>query len=73
MQFSMSTAFFKMSVIKDRGLKISEDIKPNFEDGHFVGRVPARTDGGSSWIFKQAEILLSETGKRHFDNRWIMA
>lgn len=38
MQFSMSTAFFKMSVIKDRGLKISEDIKPNFEDGHFVGR-----------------------------------
>ena len=72
MQFSMSTAFFKMSVIKDRGLKISEDIKPNFEDGHFVGRYLLELTAGVVGFLSKPRYYYRkrESGTSTIDGSW---
>lgn len=45
-QLSAATAFFKNSIIKKRNLQFDINIKPNFEDAHFV----------SSYIFLKEKI-----------------
>ncbi|RNL40416.1 CDP-glycerol glycerophosphotransferase family protein [Paraeggerthella hongkongensis] len=47
MQLSMSTAFFKTNEIRKTGIRVSEIIRPSFEDAHFVNRYLLSLDCGT--------------------------
>lgn len=52
---SMATAFFRMSEIRRQNLNIDEDIRPNFEDGHFANKYILGLKSGSVGFLRTAE------------------
>lgn len=55
MQLSAATAFFEADVIHRNALRFDENIRPNFEDAHFVGRFLALAGGGHVAFLKGAK------------------
>jgi glycosyltransferase involved in cell wall biosynthesis len=53
-QLSMSSAFFRKSIINNNNLLIDETIKPNFEDGHFIGKYLLSLQQGEIAFLKNA-------------------
>ncbi|MBN1607008.1 MAG: CDP-glycerol glycerophosphotransferase family protein [Polyangiaceae bacterium] len=44
-QSSVATAFFRRNLIRSSGIQFDTRIRPNFEDGHFVGRYLLEAQG----------------------------
>jgi len=54
---SVATTLYRYSVIKENGLSFNENIKPNFEDGHFSGKY---------LIYMQHEYIAYASGSKYF-------
>ncbi|MBB3171204.1 glycosyltransferase family 2 protein [Parvibacter caecicola] len=55
MALSMASGFFKTEHIEDESLKASTEIKPVFEDAHFVGRYLASAKSGTAGFLGSAK------------------
>lgn len=71
-QLSASSVFFRSDVIRENSLEFSEKIKPNFEDGHFVGRYLLALDNGVVGFLKEPRYYYRKRFERDstLDNSW---
>lgn len=71
-QLSSGSAFFDMDIIARTGLKFDAQVKPNFEDAHFVGRFIELA--GESYIAFLADAKYyyrkREDGTSTLDTKW---
>lgn len=72
-QLSMSAAFFRMSEIRRQRLRIDESIRPNFEDGHFIGKYLTLLNDGTVAFLKGAHYYYRkrEDGSSTTDRAWL--
>jgi len=54
---SVATTLYRYSVIKENNLSFNENIKPNFEDGHFSGKY---------LLYMQEESIFYASGSKYF-------
>src|SRR3546814_13729216 len=57
MQLSAATAFFDLGIIVRNQLRFHEDIRPSFEDAHFVERYIAFAGQGNAAFLKRARYF----------------
>src|SRR3546814_7390801 len=57
MQLSAATAFFDLGIIVRNQLRFHEDIRPSFEDAHFVARYIAFAGQGNAAFLKRARYF----------------
>lgn len=71
-QLSMSAAFFRMSEIHRHNLYIDENIRPHFEDGHFIGKYLTLLDEGTVCFLSRAHYYYRKrkNGSSTIDNAW---
>src|SRR3546814_19852642 len=62
MQLSAATAFFDLGIIVRNQLRFHEDIRPSFEDAHFVARYIAFSGQGHAAFLKRARYFSREIG-----------
>ena len=69
---SMATAFFRRDAIEAAFLSVDEDIAPNFEDGHFVGRyLLSLEDGRVAYLRRPVYYYRKrEVGGSTLDESW---
>ena len=69
---SMATAFFRRDAIEAAFLSVDEDIAPNFEDGHFVGRyLLSLEDGRVAYLRRPVYYYRKrEVGGSAVDDSW---
>ncbi|MEC4295533.1 CDP-glycerol glycerophosphotransferase family protein [Adlercreutzia shanghongiae] len=72
-QLSMSSAFFRMSEIDRQALRINEEIRPHFEDGHFVGKYLTLLTEGSIGFLKSPHYYYRKRGDASstIDRSWL--
>ena len=71
-QLSASTAIFKNEIISSNNLKFSEDIKPSFEDAHFVGTYMMHLSSEKVAFLKSATYFYRKRsdGSSTLDKAW---
>ena len=71
-QLSASSAIFRMDDINESGLTFDGRIKPNFEDGHFIGTYLAKDDRGSVGFVPSSKYYYRkrEDGSSTLDTSW---
>jgi len=71
-QLSASSAIFRMAEIIETGLTFDGRIKPNFEDGHFIGTYLAKDDRGSVGFVPSSKYYYRkrEDGSSTLDTSW---
>lgn len=71
-QLSASSAFFRLSIIKEDGISFDGRVKPNFEDAHFISKYLLNIEDGFILFMKDAEYLYRkrEDGTSTLDTSW---
>ncbi|MGS3128066.1 CDP-glycerol glycerophosphotransferase family protein [Aeromonas caviae] len=71
-QLSASSAIFRMDDINETGLIFDGRIKPNFEDGHFIGTYLAKDELGSVGFVPSSKYYYRkrEDGSSTLDTSW---
>ena len=71
-QLSASSVFFRIDAIRENSLEFSEKIKPNFEDGHFVGRYLLALHNGVVGFLKESRYYYRKRfdGDSTLDGSW---
>lgn len=69
---SASKSFFKVSHIKKTGIRFSVEIKPNFEDAHFLNRYLLSQESGRAAFLRKPVYYYRKRGDRSstIDSSW---
>lgn len=72
-QLSASTAFFKTRLIRESNLRMSSEVKPNFEDGLFVNQYLLEATEGTIVFCSDAIYYYRkrDAGSSTLDNSWM--
>lgn len=72
-QLSASTAFLRKSVIDKYGLRMSEYIKPNFEDAHFIAKYLAKVQKSRAIFLRNAIYYYRKRDSKNstLDKSWM--
>ncbi len=71
-QLGVNSVFMRMSHIREHSLQFSEKVKPNFEDGHLVGRYLINLEHGVIGFLKKPEYYYRKRveGSSLIDTSW---
>lgn len=71
-QLSASSAIFRLSNIKDNNISFDLDIKPNYEDAHFITKYLFPLDYGNAAFLKKAKYYYRKRsdGTSTLDSAW---
>ncbi len=70
---SASTAFFRKSIIDKYKLRMSEDVKPNFEDAHFIAKYLAEVQDAKAAFLRNSIYYYRKRDSKSstLDKSWI--
>ncbi len=71
-QLSAASAFFRRDLLCDKGRRFDEELRPVFEDGHFVGRYLLENPGGAVAVCAGATYYYRkrDDGTSTLDGSW---